>query len=117
VKLCRKLGHRCKKVSLQAVKPLFHYSWPGNVRELENIVERAVIGSRDGSLQFVVPRPNYATIESDTLDSVVRTHILQVLDRTGGRIKGPDGAAELLNMKPSTLRDRMRKLGISPSTD
>jgi transcriptional regulator with GAF, ATPase, and Fis domain len=95
--------------------------WPGNVRELENAVERALILDRDGDLEFSeILRPGSARPRPDsgdrepvlTLDAVTAAHISQVLDRCGGRVEGPHGAARLLKIHPSTLRKRMKKLNI-----
>ena len=99
-----------------ALIPLANYSWPGNVRELEHIVERALILCRDdNALRFDsalgatdVPAPT----DSLKLDDVVRRHIQQVLALTMGQIEGTDGAAARLGLNASTLRSRMRKLGI-----
>ncbi len=105
-----------------AIDALMAYSWPGNVRELENVVERAMILHRGDPLRFDGLEPTPAagsqsalhTPTKDTLelDFVVAEHIRRVLDQTDGKIHGSGGAAELLDMNPSTLRHRMRKLGI-----
>ena len=99
------------------------YSWPGNVRELENVIERALILNRGGLITFEdvvwsTPKRNREDdlIEKDEfpeLDQVNSRHIMKALVMTKGRIHGPDGAARLLGLNPSTLRHRMRKLGIS----
>ncbi|MDA8139955.1 MAG: sigma-54-dependent Fis family transcriptional regulator [Desulfobacteraceae bacterium] len=108
-----------------ALEQLMRYSWPGNARELENAVERALIVSRGAPLTFrdIVPTvpgpaqsksPQPATQKASprTLDAVMAGHIQTVLDGCSGRIEGPKGAASLLGIHPSTLRKRMRKLGI-----
>jgi len=105
---------------------LKNYHWPGNVRELENMVERALIRSRglvdDGPLVF----ENFASsIEEDSiqfleetegrlplLDEINSIYIQKILRVTKGRIEGPNGAAEILEMHPNTLRGRLKKLGI-----
>ncbi|OBX24728.1 PAS domain S-box-containing protein [Gelidibacter algens] len=92
------------------------YNWPGNVRELENLVERAVILSNDEKL--VIPNFKSSSKESLisstvlSLEDVQRIHIKKVLTECHWKIDGEEGAAELLQMKPSTLRDRMKKLGL-----
>jgi transcriptional regulator with GAF, ATPase, and Fis domain len=107
---------------------LAHYPWPGNVRELENVIERAVILSAGPELAVgpeLLPMPAAAPVtpaaaavtadDAAALQDVDRRHIVAVLKRTGWRIDGPNGAARLLNMNPSTLRSRMQKLGIRRS--
>lgn len=101
------------------------YNWPGNIRELQNVIERAVIVSSDGVLrlpepliQEVTPLPhgNAAAAEPlrvSTLDEAEREHILRALEATGWRIEGPKGAASMLKLHPSTLRFRMKKLGLT----
>ena len=100
---------------------LLGHDWPGNVRELENLVERAMILFPEGVLRFdrllAAGRPTttFATDDAATpsLDEVVADHIRRVLARTGGKIHGPDGAAELLQINPNTLRSKMKKLGLA----
>jgi transcriptional regulator with GAF, ATPase, and Fis domain len=108
-------------ISPGAVETLMEYHWPGNVRELENIVERALILNRSGPLHFDHLKTDqgegyrHLTEEPDdivNLDETVIRHIRKILDRTGGKIHGPGGAADLLGINPSTFRNRMKKLGI-----
>ena len=103
---------------------LMEYDWPGNVRELANLIERALILHSGGPLRLEVvsgqqhsattsaKRSASAAPESIRLDDVVRDHITRVLERTDGKIHGPGGAAELLDINAGTLRNRMNKLGI-----
>jgi len=107
---------------------LLQYSWPGNVRELENVIERAIILSRDGTLSLegvfgpglanTGPEPvgGAAPAADDqrrlTLREVERAHIIRVCEDCGWRIKGPDSASVRLGLKPSTLYFRIHKLGI-----
>ena len=96
------------------------YEWPGNIRELENLIERASILSNNETLE--IPGFESTTQSSKqlitntknnmTLDMVQRSHILQVLEQCNWKISGPKGAAEVLDMKSSTLTDKMAKLGI-----
>jgi transcriptional regulator with GAF, ATPase, and Fis domain len=104
-----------------AIDALMNYHWPGNVRELENIVERALILNPSGPLAFdnllsgqikSIKKQQAEREETDNLDEVVSRHIRQVLSRTQGKVHGPDGAAAVLGINPSTLRNRMNKLGI-----
>ncbi len=105
---------------------LLAYRWPGNIRELENMVERALIQSRGiklTKLSFENPwlaagktePPEESGNEEDFLglEEMVRIHISKALSLTKGRVHGPKGAAKLLHLNPSTLRAKMRKLGIS----
>ncbi|MEN8245311.1 MAG: Fis family transcriptional regulator, partial [Thermodesulfobacteriota bacterium] len=108
----------------KAIDKLMRYDWPGNVRELENIVERELILSREGPLTFTdfdrrMPQPQnkLASFPSEKealvpLNEVIVDHIYSVLNKTDGRINGPNGAAKILDMHPNTLRNRMIKLGI-----
>lgn len=106
-----------------AMDILYQYHWPGNVRELENVVERALILKRSGPLTFddLVHSDKHFSTPLDgpspalfpPLDDVMSGHIQQALRITNSKIHGPRGAATLLGINPSTLRHRMRKLGIS----
>ena len=105
-------------MSKETLNSLEKYHWPGNVRELESVIERAVITSQGTSLQ-VLDRfdiiPNTEELEAKDikgLSDLEHDHILQVLQKTGWRIEGNNGAAVLLGLNPSTLRARMRKYGI-----
>nr|WP_320134071.1 sigma 54-interacting transcriptional regulator [uncultured Holophaga sp.] len=103
-----------------ALVRLSEYDWPGNVRELENLVERELIRHPQGPLLFDSlfpggqdqPSKPLAASGTTNLDEVMAQHILSILRRTGGKIHGPGGAAELLGINASTLRNRLQKLGI-----
>jgi DNA-binding NtrC family response regulator len=109
-------------LALGVIEQLTSYSWPGNVRELENVVERELILNRKGPLDFrdvLMKQEDHDRNESPiqeenfpTLDEVMKRHIHNALKHTNGRVHGPKGAAELLGINPSTLRSRMKKLGI-----
>ena len=93
------------------------YNWPGNVRELENVLERAIITTPDTTLRLLEPMSADSvdvlpSAPTTVLVDVERAHILRVLHASGWRIEGPRGAAMALGLRPSTLRSRMRKLGI-----
>ena len=105
-----------------AMDQLQRYNWPGNVRELENIIDQALILSRGAPLSFPFLdniRPEAAPASPGenhnrelTMHEMMRRHILSVLNLTHGRVEGRGAAAEILDMKPSTLRAKMRKLGV-----
>ncbi len=104
-----------------AIDQLLDYDWPGNVRELQNIIERALIISPQGPLSFEhlkrtpsrsARTADYSVGGSYNLDDVIRQHIRGVLKMTNGKISGSGGAAALLCVNPSTLRNRIKKLGI-----
>jgi formate hydrogenlyase transcriptional activator len=116
----RRMGRPFTSVSPGFLERARAYDWPGNIRELENLVERALIMSNDGTLEAqhlsfgldngsgsATPLPTSATLED-----LERAHIRSMLAQTGWRIEGERGAAALLGLNPSTLRGRIRKLGI-----
>lgn len=111
---------RIPRVTSSDLHRLQRYDWPGNVRELQNVVERALILSPGGSLVFpplgAVRRPGAPARERMallTMDEAMAAHIRAVLEHTDGQVAGPGGAAEVLDMNPSTLRFRMKKLGLA----
>jgi DNA-binding NtrC family response regulator len=97
---------------------LQRYDWRGNVRELRNVVERSLILCTGPVLQVEPPTALAAEdpveVEGLSMDEVQRRHILRVLEMAEGRIRGSGGAAELLGLKPTTLRSRMERLGLDP---
>jgi transcriptional regulator with GAF, ATPase, and Fis domain len=107
-----------------AIDKLIAYDWPGNVRELQNLIERALIQHRGGVLSFErflplsSPRAREAVQKAGgnrplvSLEEMNARHITQALERAGGKINGPGGAAEILGIHPNTLRKRMNRLGI-----
>jgi transcriptional regulator with GAF, ATPase, and Fis domain len=133
-----KLGHSIPHVPSQIMGRLLEYSWPGNVRELENVIERAVIVSNGSDLRLAAkslsasmpevqiqngwsrssehPSAISENAEPTALVEIERNHILNILRRTGWRIEGIAGTAHALNLKPSTLRSLMKKLGINRSS-
>ncbi len=101
------------KKTLQALKS---YSWPGNVRELRNVIEHAMILSTGKTLHVDVPnRTSSETRAAGSLEDIERRHILAVLEKTGWRVAGQGGAAEVLGLKRATLQSKMKKLGIKRS--
>jgi formate hydrogenlyase transcriptional activator len=108
-----RMGKKITQVQRKTMEMLQRYTWPGNVRELRNVIEHSTIITTDETLR--VPMLEHAAPEELpilTLADAEREHILKALEKTGWRIKGPDGAAALLGLNPSTLYGRMRKLGI-----
>ncbi|MFD1161036.1 sigma 54-interacting transcriptional regulator [Hwangdonia seohaensis] len=109
---------RIKYIPSEAMDNLKSYNWPGNIRELENLIERAVILSDSETLmlspigEFTVLKELFTGTSSLTLNEVQRNHIIKTLEKCKWKIDGENGAASLLDMKPSTLRDRMKKLGV-----
>jgi PAS domain S-box-containing protein len=121
----RRLGVRRPRLTKLLAHELENYDWPGNVRELQNAVERAVILARDGRLHFDLPQPQVAASRSApkaeagdedlSLDELVvreREIVTAALQRTHGKIYGTDGAAALLNIRPTTLVSKMKRLGV-----
>jgi transcriptional regulator with GAF, ATPase, and Fis domain len=107
----RAMGKRIESIPKEHMEALQRYPWPGNVRELRNAVERAVIIATGPQLKVHIPQSKLNRTRTPTrLDDVEREHIRTVLERTGWRVRGNGGAAELLGLKPSTLEDRMAKL-------
>jgi chemotaxis protein methyltransferase CheR len=112
-KLGKKLGRPIKTIPQKTMDALQEYSWPGNVRELENVIERAIINSPDLTLRVELPRRSAIELEEQkTLEEIERDYIVRILAKTKWRIAGPQGAAAILGMNPSTLRSRIQKLDI-----
>lgn len=112
-------ANKCNKdvavIPREEMEKLLSYDWPGNVRELENVIERGVILSK-GKVYRVPELKGGRTQQYDqtlTLRDNERNHILRVLTKTRGKVTGPGGAAEILDIHPNTLFSRMKKLGIS----
>lgn len=112
-KLEKKFAKRIKKIPAKTMNALQSYSWPGNVRELENILERSVIISKNGILEVELPTSqNLTSYNGYTLAEIEKNYIIKTLEKTSWKIQGVTGAATILGLKPSTLRNRMNKLGI-----
>jgi transcriptional regulator with GAF, ATPase, and Fis domain len=115
------------RLTRAGIARLQNYGWPGNVRELRNVIERAVILARGGPLQFDLPATPNPPVRAGVVDRstqkpeflteselIQRDHenLVAVLKAAGWRIKGRNGAAELLGVKPTTLLSRMKKIGL-----
>jgi transcriptional regulator with GAF, ATPase, and Fis domain len=119
--------HKIPDLAPGAISSLKSHHWPGNVRELENVVERALIQNRGTKVSSLLSfelstlpqKGRSSRIQSDQesqflkLDDAMANHIRQALKIRKGKIDGPNGAAEILGINPSTLRSRMKKLGVS----
>jgi transcriptional regulator with GAF, ATPase, and Fis domain len=144
-KFALRIGKHLDAVSAATMQRLMEYPWPGNVRELENVLERAVILARGPALEIgadllplasppaatrqqpgPLPEPPSCLLAvphqgadrvQPSLQAVERNYILTVLQQTNWVITGPRGAARLLGLHPSTLRNRMKKLGITRGSD
>jgi transcriptional regulator with GAF, ATPase, and Fis domain len=115
----RALGRAITQIPQPAMDALVAYAWPGNVRELQNVIERALILSTGPQLQLDEAfgrRPTVARAQDkqavESLPDAERAHILTILERCAWTIEGTNQAAARLGLRPSTLRNRMRKLGI-----
>ena len=128
-RFAREFGKRIERIARDALERLFAYPWPGNVRELSNVIERAVVLARGPQLEIApellsqaisaaadaaraAPQLMADRSEAITLQEIERRHIEETLERTGWVIEGERGAAEALGMSASTLRSRMKKLGV-----
>jgi transcriptional regulator with GAF, ATPase, and Fis domain len=108
------MGKRIDAIARSSMDALTRYAWPGNVRELRNVIERAMILATGHTLKVDVlhAAATPAREPSRELKDVERAHIVAVLEQTGWRIRGQNGAARILAIKPTTLETRMAKLGI-----
>jgi len=114
-KISKRLGKSIESIPVSVMNTLRDYPWPGNIRELENVLERAVINSSGPKLHLVdelKKPPEALTTTQKTLEEVERDHIVRILEQTHWKVSGQNGAAEILGLNRSTLRARMRKLGI-----
>ena len=111
--LASRMGKKISRIPRVTMDSLGRYSWPGNIRELRNVLEHGVILSTDDVLRLpALGDLQMPAMQSTTLAANEREHILRIIEKAGGRIKGTNGAANLLGMNPATLYSRMKKLGI-----
>jgi formate hydrogenlyase transcriptional activator len=113
----RRMDKRIETIPADVMEALTRWKWPGNVRELENFIERAVILTSGSVLraplaELELPEADGSDSGNVTLESSEREHILRVLREAKGVIGGPNGAAERLGLKRTTLNSKMKKLGI-----
>lgn len=129
----KKMNRPMPALTRKNILQLQGYWWPGNVRELQNVIERAVIISRSGALTFDLPcepasggiprqvtvneegEENAKVIPEEEVRKKIRMNTLYALRKSGWKIYGPRGAAELLGLKPTTLSARIRKMGLKKS--
>ena len=106
-------GKRIDSISRENMEALQRYLWPGNIRELRNVVERAMIVAVGHHLTIPIPAQAPSSLKrSVRMVDVEKEHVLSVVEACGWRIRGLDGAAERLGLRPTTLETRMAKLGI-----
>jgi formate hydrogenlyase transcriptional activator len=109
----KKMGKRVDHIPRKDMDAMQRYPWPGNARELRNIVEHAMITGTGETLRLRPPQRESEEISTNgNLEDVERLHILRILEKTGWRVTGKGGAAEILGMKGTTLQSKMKKLGI-----
>jgi len=117
-KYSARIGKKIEMVSQELMEDLKYYDWPGNVRELENVIERAVILTGSDSLQIddlphgLIKNQDREASDSGKLQEIEKTHIIKILKECNWVIDGNRGAARRLGLPPSSLRDRMKKLGL-----
>lgn len=112
-----KIGKKITSIPDTVIEALMAYNWPGNIRELENIIERALILSNNGSLEhgdwIPVQQINSSGSKAVVkLEDVEKEHIIETLKKTGWKVSGERGAAKILGLNATTLEARMKKLGI-----
>jgi formate hydrogenlyase transcriptional activator len=113
---CSRMSKKITRIPRNVMNALERHSWPGNIRELRNVIERGVILSPGDLLMLPSLNEDAHTLDRPrTLADVERNHILKTLKIAGWRIKGKHGAAQLLDINPSTLYSRMEKLGVQRS--
>jgi transcriptional regulator with GAF, ATPase, and Fis domain len=116
----RKSGKKITGLSSKVIKSMMAYQWPGNIRELENLIERNVLLAKGTTIddisfpniQMINASQNTQDLRPKTIHENERDYIMSVLKKCNGKIWGAGGAAELLNVPPSTLKSKMKKLGI-----
>jgi transcriptional regulator with GAF, ATPase, and Fis domain len=106
-------GKTIERIPKKNMEALERYLWPGNIRELRNMIERAMILSNSSTLVVDLPDNSpTSTSQNMSLEEMERMHIVSIMERTGWRVRGKNGAAEILDLKPTTLDSKMKKLGI-----
>jgi formate hydrogenlyase transcriptional activator len=115
---CSSMGKPIDEIANESMSALQEYHWPGNVRELRNVIERAMILAQGSKLYIKLGnttlRPIAIKATAGSLDEAERAIILQAVEQCNWRIRGSNGAAALLDIKPTTLESRIKKLGLAP---
>ena len=117
----KRFGKTFNTITKRDLDTLMNYHWPGNIRELRHVIERAVLLSR-GNRLVIPPLDNSAFASSRSQNKILplremeAQHILKALARCRGKVSGKGGAAELLELKPTTLYSKMKRLGIERNT-
>jgi DNA-binding NtrC family response regulator len=107
------MGKRVAEIPKRTMQLLQNYPWPGNVRELKHAIESALINAQGKKLNFELPKISDSSLKDfKSLEEMERDYILRILKAKNWRIGGEDGASSILRMPSSTLRSRMKKLGI-----
>jgi len=110
------MGKPIEEIADESMSALQEYHWPGNIRELRNVIERAMILSHGPKLSIklghTTPRPVAVTATAGSLAEAERAIIMQAVEQCNWRIRGSNGAAALLDVKPTTLESRIKKLGL-----
>ena len=126
---CNDFGRQTMKLTRSQAHQIQNYDWPGNVRELKNVIERAVILSRGNTLRLDLSLPENAigsgqfadqgssageeqVLNEQQMRALQKRNIQVALRQSSWRVSGKNGAAELLGVKPTTLADRMKTMGI-----
>jgi transcriptional regulator with GAF, ATPase, and Fis domain len=111
------MGKPIDEIADESMSALQEYHWPGNIRELRNVIERAMILGHGPKLHIklchTTLRPVAVRATAGSLDEAERTIILQAVEQCNWRIRGSNGAAALLDVKPTTLESRIKKLGLT----
>lgn len=113
------MGKTIESISKPCMDACQRYSWPGNVRELRNVIERAMIMSKESTLRIDLPgsASGMPVANVTTLEDMERQYVLTVMENSGWRVRGKGGAAETLGLKPTTLDSKLLKLGIKRGTN